>query len=285
MQTLDELMKKAVEAYKALSPEQQAEMMEEQRQSFAKGNVALSQTHSPKRFEQIRDSLDHKDLLTSPLPHQWPYQQTFNAIAAATRIEGGNIAVSVDKFAEAFGPTPVVPVSPDATGKCGELETVGYQCSSDGLEWCETLIPNAREQHGYKIRDVVTRSQAVELLAAERAYKEIWKETAEKLERYNAALSARVKELETEVEKANDLRAHEWQMRRMAQCDADLWRFSVDMGDHPSLLVKVWKQRKALEAKLAAAEKALTEADEALQADAIASAHAAIRAVLGRNPS
>ncbi|MBO1023291.1 hypothetical protein IPU75_01020 [Ochrobactrum sp. SD129] len=58
-----------------------------------------------------------------------------------------------------------VAVSPDATGKCGELVTVGYQCSSDGFEWCETLIPNAREQHGYKIRDVVTRSQAVELLA------------------------------------------------------------------------------------------------------------------------
>lgn len=41
---------------------------------------------------------------------------------------------------------------------------------------------------------------------------------------------------------------------------------------------------KALEAKLAAAEKALMIADEALQADAIASAHAAIRAVLGRKP-
>ncbi|MEN5276288.1 DUF3850 domain-containing protein [Brucella sp. TWI432] len=48
-------------------------------------------------------------------------------------------------------------------------------------------------------------------------------------------------------------------LRNEAQCDADLWRFSVDMGDHPSLLVKVWRQRKALETQLAAAKKALEE--------------------------
>ncbi|MEN5297505.1 Lar family restriction alleviation protein [Brucella sp. TWI559] len=46
-------------------------------------------------------------------------------------------------------------------------------------------------------------------------------------------------------------------LRNEAQCDADLWRFSADMGDHPSLLVKVWRQRKALETQLAAARKAL----------------------------
>lgn len=44
-------------------------------------------------------------------PVDWPYQQTFNAIAAATSIEGGGIGVSVLKFADAFGPLQVVPPS------------------------------------------------------------------------------------------------------------------------------------------------------------------------------
>ena len=38
----EELLKKAVEAFKALTPEQQAEMLEEQRQSWVRGNVGLS---------------------------------------------------------------------------------------------------------------------------------------------------------------------------------------------------------------------------------------------------
>lgn len=41
MQTLDELLKKAVEAYKALPAEQQREMMEAQRQSWARGEAGL----------------------------------------------------------------------------------------------------------------------------------------------------------------------------------------------------------------------------------------------------
>lgn len=38
----EDLLKKAVAAFKALSPEQQAEMLEEQRQSWVRGNVGLS---------------------------------------------------------------------------------------------------------------------------------------------------------------------------------------------------------------------------------------------------
>lgn len=33
----------------------------------------------------------------------FPYQKTFNAIAAATSISGGHVAISVAKFVEAFG--------------------------------------------------------------------------------------------------------------------------------------------------------------------------------------
>ncbi|MGB3349769.1 MAG: hypothetical protein WBA85_13475 [Brucella anthropi] len=38
----EDLLKKAVAAFNALSPEQQAEMLEEQRQSWVRGNVGLS---------------------------------------------------------------------------------------------------------------------------------------------------------------------------------------------------------------------------------------------------
>ena len=81
----------------------------------------------------------------------WPYQKTFNAIAAATRLEGGCIFISVKDFVEAFGPTP------DATGKCGELETVAHMAKSR-MGWVPT--PH------WSGEAVVTRSQAVELLAA-----------------------------------------------------------------------------------------------------------------------
>ncbi|MBU9284070.1 hypothetical protein [Burkholderia multivorans] len=37
-----------------------------------------------------------------------PYQRTFNAIAAATTVEGGNVAISVKAFRDAFGDAPAV---------------------------------------------------------------------------------------------------------------------------------------------------------------------------------
>lgn len=57
--------------------------------------------------------------LTAALPHltttekpgergatTWPYQKTFNAIAAAVHIEAGHIAISVKAFGQSFGPPP-----------------------------------------------------------------------------------------------------------------------------------------------------------------------------------
>ena len=38
--------------------------------------------------------------------HNWPYDKTFAAIAASTEIVGGNISVSVEKFANSFGSFP-----------------------------------------------------------------------------------------------------------------------------------------------------------------------------------
>ncbi|KAB2751765.1 Lar family restriction alleviation protein [Brucella anthropi] len=68
-------------------------------------------------------------------------------------------------------PPPVAPVSPDATGKCGELVTVETQfrmTDRTDRPWGNGPIPEYL--NGYAVsRELVTRSQAVELLAAERA--------------------------------------------------------------------------------------------------------------------
>ncbi len=125
-------------------------------------------------------------------------------------------------------PTPVAPVSPDATGKCGELETAGYGYVNS-LGELEYAAPTASEMRSTPL---CLRSQAEKLLASERAEKEkieaAWLEAegiisdlkaelaealrgnryaqleriavqrAEKAEADNAALTARVKELEKE---------------------------------------------------------------------------------------
>lgn len=80
-------------------------------------------------------------------------------------------------------------------------------------------------------------------------------EVARKNTQHWFAETDRADKAETKLAACEKQLSKDRKLRNEAQCDADLWRFSVDMGDHPSLLVKVWKQRKALEAKLAAAEK------------------------------
>ena len=65
----------------------------------------------------------------------------------------------------------------DATGKCGELVTVAYQFYED-LEWFETFFPDDKVKQGYQVRELCDRSQAVVLLAAERAAIPILKGTA-----------------------------------------------------------------------------------------------------------
>ncbi|TWH01400.1 hypothetical protein L614_002400000050 [Ochrobactrum sp. J50] len=209
----EDLLKKAVAAFKALSPDQQAEMLEEQRQSWVRGNIGLS-----------RDERG----MTSTVMHR---------------------------------PAPAA----TDTG----LETFSVEVTSSGHPYMKS------DPDG----DYVTRSQAEEILAAEREKKDeleaAWL-TAEgiisdlkaenerlrlnahthqrqfsaanvraknmtqkclRLEADNAALTARVKELE--------------------EINADLCR------SHGVLNVtgaKLEGRVEALEAKLAAAEKALKTA-------------------------
>lgn len=174
-------------------------------------------------------------------------------------------------------PTPVAPVSPDTTGKCGELVTYRIEAyegtryengyfQSEGPDWRAVEDPEG---------DYVTRSQAVELLAAERAEKEIAErnrdaarenfltmqksaakllERAEKAEADNAALTARVKELR------------------------------IDRAAWEAVATDIRKQAKALEAKLTAAEKALTEIASFTQTTDLLWWQERARAALGGKP-
>ena len=154
-------------------------------------------------------------------------------------------------------PTPVAPVSPDATGKCGELYSYEYGFPSmhkvdRGGDWCQ-------------------RAQAEELLAAERAgYEEVLAdkrrltrlldvamhgedgaakqaslcdliEPAKRMRADNAALTARVKELE--------------------QINAVLMGDDEDKPRYTTkrLKLEITRATEALEVKLAAAEKALED--------------------------
>ncbi|PJR88724.1 hypothetical protein CN878_16895 [Ochrobactrum sp. 695/2009] len=139
--------------------------------------------------------------------------------------------------------TPVAPVSPDATGKCGELETVAWNCTYPSYGHFTLKEHEAKQaiEDGASVEELVTRSQAVELLAErdetirrqDIALRGALREV-KRLKADNAAKDARVKELETEVAEATRRGEDQWAG----------W-------------VKEEALRKALEAKLAAAEKAL----------------------------
>jgi len=150
--------------------------------------------------------------------------------------------------------------APDATGKCGELETVGYMAKTR-MGW----IPSCASSGGDA---VVTRSQAVELLAAERAEKDEWRkryhttherllEVDEKLhtlEADNAALTARVKEWQEESER----KSGDWfDFCKMIGIEIDTHEAVADAIN--TARSNDGRDFKALEAKLEAAEKALEQ--------------------------
>ncbi|MFE0233501.1 Lar family restriction alleviation protein [Brucella anthropi] len=95
-------------------------------------------------------------------------------------------------------PTPVAPVSPDATGKCGELVTVGYAPSEYGIGLdfqqlgISRLYPKSCASGAVA---VVTRSQAVELLAAkDKLIAQLRAADASKFD-INLALNSRIDDL------------------------------------------------------------------------------------------
>ncbi|MPR62152.1 hypothetical protein D7027_10070 [Ochrobactrum intermedium] len=157
----EDLLKKAVAAFNALSPEQQAEMLEEQRQSWVRGNVGLSR--------------DERGMTSPVMPRPAP---------AVT--DTGLVTAKVEHrvhFGEDGNPT----------------------------EWREGYGMGLYPQEPIvrvEVREYVTRSQAEELLAAERAkYRDameklvesqcetlVWQQRAINLKSDNAAKDKLLKE-------------------------------------------------------------------------------------------
>ncbi|WP_025090256.1 hypothetical protein [Brucella intermedia] len=109
----EDLLKKAVAAFNALSPEQQAQMLEEQRQSWVRGNIGLSR--------------DERGMTSPVMPRPAP---------AAT--DTGLTTVRTEY----------------------RLTRGSYVC-----EWSPFKQPIFSDDK-YETRELVTRSQAEELLAA-----------------------------------------------------------------------------------------------------------------------
>ncbi|EXL06563.1 hypothetical protein BG46_15905 [Brucella anthropi] len=241
----EDLLKKAVAAFNALSPEQQAEMLEEQRQSWVRGNVGLSR--------------DERGMTTPVAPvSSEPFED--NTLELARRILGADTGLTINPLPRCEGPQnvrpryaiwgddlealakaalkSVAPVSPDATGKCGELVANVWALVKPDGNLVEVTryasMANLWRERGYHPAEYVTRSQAVELLAAERVEKEELREAlravVEARKADNAAKDARIKELE------------------------ELLRISESCNHFADNLSK---EMRVLEAKLAAAEKAL----------------------------
>ncbi len=197
---------------------------------------------------------------------------------------------NTEKEAEDFWntrPTPVATVSPDATGKCGELVTVAWfqpsqRCCDNG--WMEAMA----WQEGEFSAPVVLRSQAVELLAAERAEKEkleaAWLEAegiisdlkadnerlrlnADTHQRQFSAANVRAKnmtqkclgleaKLAAEIRRERDL-AEKQLSEVVDRMSDDYLALKAELDQAVGVIEDRSSEYEALEAKLAAAEKAL----------------------------
>ena len=154
----EDLLKKAVAAFKALSPEQQTAMLEEQRQSWVRGNVGLSR--------------DERGMTSPVMPRPAPAATDTGLVTVKTQFK-------IKMNAEAM-----------------------WSLWLDK----EPYVSPYSSGHEVATRELVTRSQAVELLAAKdetirllHQHINDWEPEAEKvrgLETNNAAQAARIKELE-----------------------------------------------------------------------------------------
>lgn len=130
-------------------------------------------------------------------------------------------------------PTPVAPVSPDATGKCEELVTVGYAPSEYdmGLDYQQLgisrLYPKSCASGAVA---VVTRSQAVELLAAKdariKAETELREDHQQRNKELDAKLAAAENALEPFADHANDQAVDDTGWR-----DKETVKIVVSIGD------------------------------------------------------
>ncbi|MBA8846216.1 hypothetical protein FHW02_004306 [Ochrobactrum sp. RH1CCR137] len=337
----EDLLKKAVDAFNALSPEQQAEMLEEQRQSWVRGNVGLSRDERDMTSPMMRalktvreensigrqavkawaDSNTRPTPVAPVSPDATGTVKTFNQIIDYVMRYGGRCRDCADEdgvcptngtpcepkvkraviehtlrsleygLSHGFIENPFSIPAPDATGKCGELVTVKpLYGPKTNICWTQDNTP---KEHRKIVQlmpegDYVTRSQAEELLAAERAEKEAWKNASIELDKAQEAIeadhAAKVEQerlrFEGDLDKwmkiigagitgyqpeayaLMDLACEELVKLRAdnAALTARVKELRIDRAAWEAVATDIRKQAKALEAKLAAAEKALARA-------------------------
>lgn len=178
----EELLKKAVEAFKALTPEQQAEMLEEQRQSWVRGNVGLSR--------------DERGITTPVMPRPAAPVEGLETVGYVTTSPTG---------AEVFQRKPLVP----GHGQFGyKQDAVVTRSQADELlaaERAETMRQVKHWSELYK-QQHYRAEKAEAIIAAKDAkiadlenelssFRSSFKEQTS-LKSNNAALTARIKELE-----------------------------------------------------------------------------------------
>ncbi|KAB2708295.1 hypothetical protein [Brucella intermedia] len=158
-------------------------------------------------------------------------------------------------------PTPVAPVSPDATGKCEGLVTVAWfqpsqRCCDNG--WMEAMA----WQEGEFSAPVVLRSQAVELLAAKdqliQSLIDFDSDEVKRLEADNAALTARIKELEQALETEKTLSRGDW------ACQRDVDQMSIKIEALEADLAATHERIADLENKNFETEEIISERDDRL---------------------
>ncbi|WGG61900.1 hypothetical protein [Brucella intermedia] len=184
----EDLLKKAVAAFNALSPEQQAEMLEEQRQSWVRGNVGLSRDERGMPTPGAPVSPDAtgkcgRETFEDVERRAWKHRGTTMAVGVGIveiylvksktaksdylqfRLRGK--VISRQKAKEMYEKWDRG--NKDATSKCGELETVlwgnarSLSQPHDPVVWERMCASYPRP---YYTVELVTRSQAEEILAA-----------------------------------------------------------------------------------------------------------------------
>ena len=211
----EEMLKKAVEAFKALTPEQQAEMLEEQRQSWVRGNVGLSR--------------DERGITTPVMPRPAAPVEGLETELWATYTQDGRMTYSTTD-------TPKSGVNEYVTRSQAEAIIAAERAKLTKEEADHTRSLEERDRY-HDVADKLAQAIADRYQSDIGEHSNIndpWQNALNLIEADNAALTARVKELEKDF------------------YDAD--KSDISARD---LLNDQDEKIEALEAKLAAAEKAL----------------------------
>lgn len=160
---MNDLIKQALAAFEALSPEDRQIMREEQRKSFAENNVALSQgegvpvlTH--RRYWTLEEykiwkGLDEKVAQWATSTHQFHFSEYEQAQEMLDYISG-NVPSGVYRIAARYCEAQ--------SEQC--LETIGYQFRLRSGEWCREVSKYPYESKE-STRALVDRENAIAMIA------------------------------------------------------------------------------------------------------------------------